>query len=106
MSTPIAAAAAEEEEEEDACPRKTRVWVADGGGGCKVARWQNLFPFVPWIVPGWRVGGTIQGKEGIKFCHLATVREDSEETGEILARSRVVLAIENGRWRETQSTLF
>ena len=22
-----------------------------------VARWQNLIPSFPWIVPGWRVGG-------------------------------------------------
>ena len=37
----------------------------------KVARWQNLIPSFPWIAPGWRVGGAIQGKEGIKFCSVA-----------------------------------
>ena len=37
----------------------------------KVARWQNWIPSFPWIAPGWRVGGAIQGKEGIKFCSVA-----------------------------------
>ena len=37
----------------------------------KVARWQNLIPSFPWIAPGWRAWGTIQGKEGIKFCSVA-----------------------------------
>ena len=23
----------------------------------KVARWQNLIPFLPWIAPGWRAWG-------------------------------------------------
>ena len=41
--------------------------------GVKVARWQNLIPSFPWIAPGWRAGSAIQGKEGIKFCHLATL---------------------------------
>ena len=36
-----------------------------------VARWQNLIPSFPWIAPGWRAGGAIQGKEGIKFCSAA-----------------------------------
>ena len=39
--------------------------------GDKVARWQNLIPSFPWITPGWRVWGAIQGKEGIKFCSVA-----------------------------------
>ena len=39
---------------------------------------QNLIPSFPWIAPGWRAPhvlhpGLIQGKEGIKFCHLATL---------------------------------
>ena len=36
-----------------------------------VARWQNLIPSFPWIAPGWRAWGAIQGKEGIKFCSAA-----------------------------------
>ena len=36
-----------------------------------VARWQHLIPSFPWIAPGWRAGGAIQGKEGIKFCGAA-----------------------------------
>ena len=36
-----------------------------------VARWQNLIPSFPWIVPGWRAWGAIRGKEGIKFCSAA-----------------------------------
>ena len=32
-----------------------------------VASWQNLIPSFPWIALGRRAGGTIQGKEGIKF---------------------------------------
>ena len=36
-----------------------------------VARWQNLIPSFPWIAPGWRAWGAIQGKEGIKFCSVA-----------------------------------
>ena len=39
--------------------------------GAKVARWQNLIPSFPWIAPGWRAWGAIQGKEGIKFCSVA-----------------------------------
>ena len=30
----------------------------------KVARWQNLILSFPWIAPGWRAWGLIQGKEG------------------------------------------
>ena len=36
----------------------------------RVARWQNLIPSFPWIVPGWRDGGAIHGKEGIQFCSV------------------------------------
>ena len=46
-----------------------------GGDGfdpvAEVARWQNLIPSFPWIAPGWRAWGAIQGKEGIKFCSVA-----------------------------------
>ena len=42
-----------------------------GGERGSVARWQNLIPSFPWIGPGWRAWGTIQGKEGIKFCSTA-----------------------------------
>ena len=39
----------------------------------KVARWQTLIlPFLGLRQDG-RGGGAIQGKEGIKFCHLATL---------------------------------
>ena len=37
----------------------------------KVARWQNLIPSFPWIVPHALHPGTVQGKEGIKFCIIA-----------------------------------
>ena len=37
----------------------------------KVARWQSLIPSFPWIAPGWRAWGAIQGKEGIKLCSAA-----------------------------------
>ena len=40
----------------------------------KVARWQNLIPSFPWIALPALHPGAIQGKEGIKFCHLATLR--------------------------------
>ena len=35
---------------------------------------QNLIPSIPWIAPPPSTNGAIQGKEGIKFCHLATLR--------------------------------
>ena len=35
-----------------------------------VARWQNLTPSFPWIAPGWRARGPIQGKKGINFCSV------------------------------------
>ena len=41
---------------------------ARGGIQTKVARWQNLIPSFPALHPG-----AIQGKEGIKFCNLATL---------------------------------
>ena len=37
-----------------------------------VARWQNLIPSFPWIVPGWRAWGA----QGIKVCHLATLESE------------------------------
>ena len=37
----------------------------------KVVRWQNLVTSYPWIAPGWRAGGAIRGKEGIKSCSVA-----------------------------------
>ena len=37
---------------------------------------QNLIPSFPWIAPTPALHpGAIQGKEGIKFCHLATLPE-------------------------------
>ena len=41
-----------------------------------MAALQNLIPSFPWIVPPTLYPGAIQGKEGIKFCHLATVFDD------------------------------
>ena len=35
-----------------------------------IARWQNLIPSSPWIAPGSRAWG----HNGIKFCHLATLK--------------------------------
>ena len=34
---------------------------------------ENLIPSFPWIAPHTLHPGAIQGKEGIKFCHLATL---------------------------------
>ena len=31
---------------------------------------QNLIPSFPWIAPGWRLLGAIQGEEWIKFYHV------------------------------------
>ena len=42
---------------------------------------QNLVPSFPWIAPHALHPGAIQGKEGIKFCYLATMREKTEESG-------------------------
>ena len=39
----------------------------------RYAALQNLIPSFPWIAPPALHPGTIQGKEGIKFCHLATM---------------------------------
>ena len=35
---------------------------------------QNLIPSFPWIAPHALHPGAIQGMEGIKFCHLATLQ--------------------------------
>ena len=40
----------------------------------RYAALQNLIPSFPWNAPHALYPGTIQGKEGIKFCHLATLR--------------------------------
>ena len=42
----------------------------------RYATLQNLIPSFPWIVPHTLHPGTIQGKEGIKFCHLTTLQGD------------------------------
>ena len=39
----------------------------------RYATLQNMIPSFPWIVPHALHPGAIQGKEGIKFCHLATL---------------------------------
>ena len=47
----------------------------------RYATLQNFLPSFPWIAPHALQPSAIQGKEGIKFCHLATfqVRPDLEE---------------------------
>ena len=42
----------------------------------RYATLQNLIPSFPWIAPHALHPGAIQGKEGIKFCHLATLITD------------------------------
>ena len=42
----------------------------------RYATLQNLIPSFPWIAPHALHPGAIQGKEGIKFCHLATLDTD------------------------------
>ena len=44
---------------------------------CKI----NLIPSFPWIAPHALHPGAIQGKEGIKFCHLATLISGSPVSG-------------------------
>ena len=46
--------------------RASGVWL-------RYAKLQNLIPFFPWIAPHALNPGEIQGKEGIKFCQLATL---------------------------------
>ena len=41
----------------------------------RYATLQNLIPSLPWIAPDALQPGTIQGKEGINFCHLATLHK-------------------------------
>ena len=40
----------------------------------RYAALQNLIPSFPWIAPHALHPGAIQGKEGIKSCHLATLK--------------------------------
>ena len=40
----------------------------------RYAALQNLIPSFPWTAPHALHPGAIQGKEGIKFCHLATLK--------------------------------
>ena len=42
--------------------------------GCHMAK-SDPFLSLDCTAPGWRVVGAIQGKEGIKFCHLATLEK-------------------------------
>ena len=44
----------------------SRLWL-------RYATLQNLIPSFPWIAPHALHPGAIQGKEEIKFCHLATL---------------------------------
>ena len=45
----------------------------------RYAALQNLIPSSPWIAPLALHPGAIQGKEGIKFCHLATLSRETME---------------------------
>ena len=40
---------------------------------------ENLIPYFPWIAPPALHLGAIQGKEGIKFFHLATLLLTGQE---------------------------
>ena len=44
----------------------------------RYAALQNLIPSFPWIAPHALHPGAIRGKEGIKFCHLATLVAGSD----------------------------
>ena len=48
----------------------------------RYAALQNLIPSFPWIVPHALHPGAIQGKEGIKCYHLATLYVSSHLTGD------------------------
>ena len=43
----------------------------------RYAALQSLIPSFPWIAPPALHPGAIQGKEGIKFCYLATLLTES-----------------------------
>ena len=50
-----------------------RLAIRASGLWLRYATLQNLIPSFPWIAPPALHPGAIQGKEGIKFCHLATL---------------------------------
>ena len=43
---------------------------------------QNMIPSFPWIAPPALHPGAIPGKEGIKFCHLATLERKDKTRSE------------------------
>ena len=43
------------------------------GLGLRYATLQNWIPSPPWIAPPTLHPGAIQGKDGIQFCHLASL---------------------------------
>ena len=54
----------------------------------RYATLQNLIPSLPWIVPPHAIHpGTIQGKEGIKLYHLATLAAGRRGVCEIARRA-------------------
>ena len=48
---------------------------------------QNLIPFFPWIAPHTLHHGAMRGKEGIKFCHLATMLQRLKDYLESLTQA-------------------
>ena len=55
----------------------------------RYAALQNLIPSFPWIAPHALHPGAIRGKEGIKFCHLATSNEGGHRrANNLLTRPR------------------
>ena len=59
----------------------------------RCATLQNLIPSFPWIAPPTLHPVAIQGKEGIKFCHLATL---------IVGLVRCIVLVKNVRRAEQE----
>ena len=55
----------------------------------RYAALQNLIPSFPWMAPHALHPGAIQGKEGIKFCHLAIMCEGDAGEGDEDSESNV-----------------
>ena len=53
---------------------------------------QTLIPSLPWTAPPCPHPGTIQGKEGIKFCNLATLPHMSALDNKFLSSLVVILS--------------
>ena len=56
---------------------------------------QNLIPSCPWIASPLLQFVTIQGKEGIEFCHLATLLR---RAGECARKKLTAMRIDGGCW--------